>query len=413
MSHRLIGVSDVYYPAGRPEMERAVEIANRLSKNHPGNVKIESERSRDYDDLGYSKDLAGDRISAVASVRQALALAQGIKQANPKAPGIDESIARFTVHLGNQLSRTGALREAETQLQQGVERYSGLAHQAETPDQVRNTANARWHLGRVQLMRGKLDEANKQYHEAGATVERLLKLDPENSMLAWDAASLSFDLGRAMALNGDLQEAPKRFQPAFARYALHLEDDSGPGLGVLHAWMANIYYQAGQYAQALSALHESIAALEAEPLYADARSGLSADNVMIGNTLIRLGRFSDARAAYDKAQAGVTLDGAIAGGDIPALYVFADAQSGMGDLTSAQALALPQPQRQEQIAVACAFYARSEQTWAQVLEPGLFSPSQFPSGDPQRVHARMAACRTGQQLPARDRVVQSGIMTTN
>lgn len=99
-------------------------------------------------------------------------------------------------------------------------------------------------------------------------------------------------------------------------------------------------------------------------------------------------------AAYDKAQAGVDLDAAVAGGDIPALYEIADVQSGMGDMLSAQAPALPQPRRQEQLALVCAFYARSEQTWARIPEPGLFSPSQFPSGDPQRVHERMAACRT-------------------
>jgi tetratricopeptide (TPR) repeat protein len=185
---------------------------------------------------------------------------------------------------------------------------------------------------------------------------------------------------------------------------LHLEDDSGPGLGVLHAWTAHIYYQTGQYPQALSALHESIAALESEPLYADARSGLSADNVMIGNTLLKLGRFSDARAAYQKAEAGVNLDGAVASGDIPALYAVADAQSGMGDLTSTEALGLRQPFRQEQLAVACTFYAQSEQTWARILEPGLFNPSQFPSGGPQRVHARTLACRTGQPLPSRANV---------
>jgi tRNA A-37 threonylcarbamoyl transferase component Bud32/tetratricopeptide (TPR) repeat protein len=388
MSHRLMGSSDVYYEKGWPEVERAVAITDELASMHTGNEKIELERCRAYDLLGYAQDLRGDRLLAVASVRKALTIARALQQQKP-----DSAVARLTVHLGDQLSRGGFLKEAESTLQEGVRQYAVLRQRSDALELTRNAAHAQMLLGRVNMLRGHIADAEANFGDAGATSARLLRLDPGNSMLTWDVISLSFERGRMLAVSGRATTMPPDFRPVVDQYARHLEDDSGPGIGLLQAWLAQVHYRSGHYAQALQALRESITGLQAEPLYADARSGLAADQVMIGDAQLKLRDFAAARAAYDKALASIDVRQAVARGDVPALYALADAQAGMGDLLSAQAAELTDTAQHSQYrARACAYYADSAHTWSNVAEPASYSPDQFPSGNPQSVQTRLAAC---------------------
>ena len=149
-------------------------------------------------------------------------------------------------------------------------------------------------------------------------------------MLMWDVVSLSFDEGRVLVLDGRPDEALPKIAPALARYALHLEDDSGPGYPLLEAWVALIHLRTGRYAEARAALNASIADFEAEPMFADARSGLAADHVMIGDLLVRQHDFAAARGEYDRVLHDGNVAEALRRGDIPMVYVLADAQSGDG-----------------------------------------------------------------------------------
>jgi len=83
-----------------------------------------------------------------------------------------------------------------------------------------------------------------------------------------------FERGRLQTVTGRGAGIQADFQPVLDQYARNLEDDSGPGIGVLQAWLAQGHYRAGRYAEALQALHESIRGLQAEPSYADERVGV-------------------------------------------------------------------------------------------------------------------------------------------
>lgn len=394
MSHRLMGASDVYYAKGWPEIERAVVIIDQLSGRHPGNDRIEQERARAYDMLGYSQDIRGERLRAVASVRQALALAQALQRKQPELKGIAESVARLTVHLGDQLSRSGSLLDAESTLQDGVRQYAALRGHSDTLELTRNAAHAQLLLGRVSLMRGHLAAAAANFSAATDGAARLLRLDPGNSMLTWDVISLSFERGRLQTVTGRGAGIPADFQPVLDQYARNLEDDSGPGIGVLQAWLAQGHYRAGRYAEALQALQESIKGLQGEPSYADERSGLAEDRRMIGDAQLRLRDYAAARAAYDAALGAANAQDAAARGDEAALYAVAGAQSGMGDLLMAQAGELKEAgARAQYLTRACGYYADSARTWSRISEPALYSPDQYPSGNAQAVQARLSDCR--------------------
>jgi len=399
--HRLMGASDVYYPSGPPEIARAVEILDQVAQRQPADTQVQLERSRAYDLLSYSQDISGERLKSVASARQALALVQALQQREPQLPNIGESIATFTVHLGVQLSHVGALRESESMVKEGVRQYAQLRRQVDTPQLARNGAHAQMLLSRVNSLRAHLAEADAALSQAADTEARLLQQDRGNSMLMWDVVTVTFEQGRVLALSGRTEAALPKLAPALQRYALNLEDDSGPGLGVLKAWVAHIHLRAARTAEARRALDESIASFKTEPMYSDARSGLAADQVMLGELLVREHDFAGARAAYGEVLTAASVPDIVARGDVPALYPIADAQSGMGDLLTAQAGTLTDPaQRARALAEGCEYYAASERTWSQIREPALCSPSLFPAGNPQAVHARLAACQAARK-PAR------------
>jgi non-specific serine/threonine protein kinase/serine/threonine-protein kinase len=404
MSHRLMGASDVYYPGGPPEIARAVALLDQLSARHPANSRLEMERCSTYDLLAYSQDIAGERIQSVASAQQALALAQALQKNEPGLAHLGERVAAFTVHLGTEQARTGSLQAAEATLLQGVKRYAALRQADDkAPELARNGAHAQMLLGQVNVLRGHLADADANFRQAAATVDHLLQLDPGNSMLKWDSVSLQFEQGRVLALNGHDQEALARAAPALARYAEPQEDDSGPGIGVLEAWNARLYLHAGRFAEARSALDRSITAIQNDPPYADARDGLAADQVMLGDLLTRQHDYPRARAAYDQVLAQTHPDDALAHGDVSELYTVADAQSGLGDLLMVQATATRNAEaRSHYAAEACQRYADSERTWGRVAEPGLFSPDQYPGGSPQAVRTRLSGCVTPPRPPAGD-----------
>jgi eukaryotic-like serine/threonine-protein kinase len=401
MSHRMMGASDIYYPGGRPQIERAVQITTQLERTHKGDARLEAERCREYDLLGYSLDLGGDRLGAVASIREALRLAQALQQADASSERA-ETVARITVHLGGQLRHVGALQEAEATLAAGVQQYDSLQQSGKTLELTRNTAHARMLLGQSNMLRGHLAEAERNFTDASATVVRLLQQDPGNAMLTWDVVSLAFDQGRLLCISGHAERAPASFQPVLDQYAKDTEDDSGPGAGLVHAWVAQVHQQAGRYAEAVRELHASIDGLKAGPAYADGRTGLAADQVMIGDMLLRLRDYAGAQAAYQEVLSGANVPEALTHGDMATLYAVAGAQAGTGDVLTALARGRPDAQgRAQQLLQACTYYSASDKTWSQIHEPGLYSPDEYPSASPQALRARLAACHRPHAVAAR------------
>ena len=298
------------------------------------------------------------------------------------------------MHLATTLSRSGSLRKAESTLRDGVRQYAALHGHTDTLQLTRNAAHAQMLLGRVSLMRGHVPDAAANFATAADGAARLLRLDPGNSMLTWDVVSLSFERGRMQTVAGRVAGAAADFQPVLDQYARDTEDDSGPGVGVLQAWLAQGHYRAGRYAEALQALHESIRGLQGGPSYADGRSGLAEDQRMIGDAQLRLRDYAAARAAYDAALGSANVQDAVARGDEAALYAVAGAQSGLGDLLTAQAGELKDAgTRAQYLSRACGYYADSARTWSRITEPALYSPDQYPSGSPQTVQARLSDCR--------------------
>jgi eukaryotic-like serine/threonine-protein kinase len=407
MLHRMLGLSDIYYPGGRPEIDKAISITDRLMQTDGTNLKVRGERALEYQLLGYSQDFAGDRAQAVESIRQFLAIEQEILRSNPDDPHIRQGAAKAMIELGNQLAHAGFLEEAERQAEAGTEAYKALekppqVKEGTRPDIIRELAKSQIVLGQISLMRGDVTAAETNFNLAHEAVAHLARLDPENLQLQWDVVSVEFEQARLLALSGRARDASAHIQPGIRMYDRKLEDDSGPGLGLLYAWLGEIQFAAHNYAEALRSYQKSAEFIEKDAQYDDARCGIAADYVRMGDVLIKLNRWQDAAAAYKKALQKADLAFSLAHKDVPALYPIADAHAGMGDLAVAMASKSRDPnQRAGYRNDACSSYQQSVDTWHQIAQPARFSPSHFPTGDPRSVSKRLAECTAKSQSASR------------
>ena len=295
----------------------------------------------------------------------------------------------------------GSIDEARRQATAALAAQRALLAQDRRPLVVRNAARAQQYLGAIRALQGELAAAEHDFDEAHESIARLARLDPENISLQWDAVNLDFEKGRLLILSGRYAEAPARLQPALALYAKQPEDDSGPGLGLLHAWLGEMHFALRNYPEALRAYQKSADVIGKDAQYDDARCGVAADYARIGDALLRLNRLEEAGRAYARALAAANEPFSLAHGDVPALYPIAAAQAGIGDL--AMALAHRSPGRTERVrhlAEACASYQQSIDTWRRIGQPALFSPSQFPAAGPRGLGDRLATCRAAVQRGA-------------
>ena len=171
---------------------------------------------------------------------------------------------------------------------------------------------------------------------------------------------------------------------------------------MLQAWLAQGHYRAGRYAEALQALHESIRGLQGGPSYADGRSGLAEDQRMIGDAQLRLRDYAAARAAYDAALGSANVQDAVARGDEAALYAVAGAQSGLGDLLTAQAGELKDAGTRAQ------YLSRGAATTPTVRAPGAGSPSLRSTARTSTQRQPADGAGAAQRLPPAGRGARAG-----
>jgi non-specific serine/threonine protein kinase/serine/threonine-protein kinase len=386
--------ADLYYPEGRPEIDKAIVITERLMKADGKNVEVRRERAREYVLLGYSQGIVGDRIQSVDSLRRGLALLQDIQSSDPGTAGIGDSIAEALVQLGPALAATGALDEAQRQGEAGVRAYRALVTPGAGPDLIRLLSRSQDRLAWINLMRNDIRVARHNFDLIRSTIAPLAKVDPKNSVLQLDMINLMFEEGRLDILSGRPTEGAARIAQAIDQFEKMKTEEEIISVGTLWSWLGEAQIQSHQYAEALRTLMRSVESLEKEPKYADGRCGIATGYARIGDVYLKLNRQQEAGDAYRKAIATADLSFALLHKDTPALYPIAIATAGMGDLSMAQASGTRDPKDRSRLwKEACKSYQGSLDIWHQIPQPALFSPSQYPADTPRRAGDGLARCQ--------------------
>ena len=348
MIHRQKGYSDIYYPAGRPEIEKALALTDRLMRTDGANSKVRIERAIELQMLGDSLDIWGEREQSASMLRQSLDLVQAVARQDPGYNDIHARLAKTHVKLGFQLALTANVDEGQKEIQTGIEQYAKLLEQGGRPDVIRDQAQSRYRLGFVQALRGDFESAEKNFKLSREVEAPLAKADPQNMMLRMDLMSADFEPLRILILKGRFREAEPALARLIAAYeGLNSEENSGPGTEVLYQWLGEAQFGGGKFEAALKSFKKSLENLAADAGNDDAICGIMTAYVRTGDVLARLGRTADAEAAYRSALSEFDADLAIKHADLPALLVLAAAHVSLGNLRFASAFAAHDPAEQK------------------------------------------------------------------
>ncbi len=377
--------ADLYYPEGRPEIDKAIAITEQLMRTDGKNIEVRRERAREYVLLGYSQGIVGDRVQSVDSLRQGLTLLQGIKSSDPGTAKINDSIAEALVQLGPALAATGNLDEAQQQGEAGMEAYQSMVKPGVSPDLIRLLARSRDRLAWVYIMRNNPRAARQNFDLMRSAIAPLAQVDPKNSVLQLDMINLTFEEGRLDIVTGRPAEGAAKIQQAIDQFEKMKTEEEIISVGTLWSWLGEAQFQTRNYGAALQSLKKAAESLEKEPKYADGRCGIATCYARIGDIYAKLNREQEAADAYRKAISTADLSFALSHKDTPAFYPLAIADAGLGDLSTAQAGKTRDPKERARMwKEACTSYQNGSDAWSQIPHPALFSPSQYPADNPRR-----------------------------
>jgi tetratricopeptide (TPR) repeat protein len=399
MAYRRRAFTDIYERNGRQEIDQALAISAPLMQTDGARPEVRSERSLELQILASVEDATGERLKAIDTFRQYLDLRRGISRSNPETKGIHRSVAHATIELAYQLGRFGNRDEAMQLFDQGIAQYEALVKEGANPDTIRDLAASELRRGQVNLMRADPAAAIVDFHHARDSTARLLKLDPKNEMLQSDVCGFDHDEGRALVVSGMVSQGLVLLQRSLQCFhGLHLEADTGPGTGAMEAWIAEAQARSHNLPEALKHYQTAAAALAADiDKYDDARCDLAMVETKIANTLLHMGKLSEASEHYAKAVDLAGLPLSLEHMDIPALYAAADAHSGLGNLAAAKAQKTQGPAARSALEnIARRAYADSLNVWKQIPSPSPITPNGYLVGEPLQL-LLAAAARLGVQ----------------
>jgi tetratricopeptide (TPR) repeat protein len=284
------------------------------------------------------------------------------------------------VQLGFQLAHTAALEEGQKQIEAGVSEYVDLVQKGARPDTVRDLAQSRLRLGLVQAVRGDFDGARKTFELARNALAPLAKTDPQNMTFRVDVLSIDFEFARLLVLERRFRDAETAIAVVIAAFeALHEEEDSGPGMGVMYAWLGEAQFGAGKLDQALRSLQKSAQLLESDMQYSDGICGIITDYVRIGDVLVKLERRSEAETAFRTAFARSDPALAAKRADLSALAPIAAAHAEIAHLRFSFASTARDPAQRDRLqAQACEEYHQAHEVNQLIPVAWTFNPGNFP-----------------------------------
>ncbi len=396
-AYRRRAFTDIYERSGRQEIDQALAITDPLMKTDGAKPEVRNERSVELQILGAIQDAIGDRLLAIDTDRQYLELRRDIRRTNPEYKGIQRSVAHAMVEMGFQMGRFGDRVEARRLLDQGIADFEQLASTTHNTDMIRDLAASQVRRGMIKLLDGEIAPAIADLRRARETTAKLTRRDPENKMLQSDMCGFDWEDGRVLVFTGKAADGSRKLQAALKCFRdLHLEADTGPGVGLMESWIAEAQTRLHNLPEALKHYRSAETALKVDlGKYDDARCDLAMVEVKIAGTLAKLGKAREAADEYQKAIETADLPFSTQHSDVPSIYAAAEAYAGLGNLITNQARAEKNPTVQSKRSTeALQDYQQSLSLWKKIPYPARITGSGYLVGTSNEVADRLAMLRT-------------------
>ena len=401
--HRILSVmySRAGQPGAREQVDQAMAITGRLLKTDGANPKVRNERALEYGALAGFQDQTG----ALESLRQELALKEGLLKSNPDYPNLRPGIANVRVRVGDELAQLGSRQEGLQFNQSGLELYETLAADRTDARSTRELAITLKGRGNILMADGRNAEALQCFHRALDILEPMAKAEPDNVLLRSDVREIWYDTGRALVSAGKSAEGLALFERAIQQWERdpnHSSKDIREALAFNLLWKGEALLRMGNPTAALASDREGIAEFEAAAGKAAPTSvELAVSHIKTGAALVKMGKRPEAGTEYRKAVAILEPLTAAQPPDLPALYAAADAYFGMGELSKTEAersAAAPDQQRTRWME-ARDWYRKSAEAWRRIPNPAVIAANGFACGNPKDVARMISICDAALQEP--------------
>jgi len=408
--HRLMTFGVLPGGDARQQIDQALAITERLLKVDGKNPKVVNERAIEIGVLAGMQEGSGDLVSAAESYRQGLAIQEELLKTSPGYPRLRPHLAMGEVVLSDELARLGSRKEALQASQAGIGIYEAVIKDDKTDARsTRELAVSLEKRGDIELMDGDAAAALREYRRSLSIKQPMAKADPQNSMLRLDVVGSSLLMGRVLVFSGRYAKGSGMLKKAIPALEGERRGDPGNkdiphGLALSYIWQGEISARTGNPRAAAEDFRKAIATLEGTNDLEDAntQAELAASYTKVASSLMKSGDLQGATAACKKALD--IIQPLASPRDPPALYVSADAYYIMGEITRAMAVRSALDQQHQHWIEAHGWYQKSRDTWRQIPNPGMVSPSGYPCGAPHEVANAIAIC---------DRALRSGSARAN
>ena len=282
--------------------QAAIATAESLVAARPAELRFRRQLASAHYMVGSHYREIGDMSRALASYERATPLFQAVYDASPGDVEANRNIALCHKRLGAILVERKS-PEAIGHLRKAVALdEERLARKPDAPQERRDVSVSSIQLGYGLLKAGEAHAALVLYRRALALREGLVRDDPTNAQAPHDLALALWWIASAETSNGNwdaalasLQRAMPLAKPLRERDDLRARITSG---------LADAHEGAGHLAEALrlrkQALEERRALLVSQPRMKGIRRTVVQDEIALGGTLGRLGRWQEARQAYEE-----------------------------------------------------------------------------------------------------------------
>jgi non-specific serine/threonine protein kinase/serine/threonine-protein kinase len=406
--HRLLSAIASDSAEQHSQIEKALAITEQLVQVDGSNPKVLNERSIELTVLGAQQDFDGDFPSAVQSMRQALALKEVVRQIQPDYRRISQGIAMNTQQLANELSVSGARKEALETSDTAIADYEAILEKDKNDARSRrDLASALGLHGGMQMAEADYKAALGSYRRALTIVEELEKQDPENVLYMSDVAGFNAGIGQALVALGQLEPGLAMIDKSAHLFEGESERDPGSAgyLASVYGWKGEGLLRAGRTSDAIAAYRKAISMLEAPanaPSDVPGKCQHAALYTKLGEAFARAGIASEAELAFQKAlkiAEPVHKTGTV---NPRASYVLADTYFDLGEAArkSAEQSHSDPSSAHELWQIARDWYSKTQATWREIPNPGAVNLQGFPCGNPKSVNAALAKSEAALRSPA-------------
>jgi len=312
LAHSEYWVGYVYWLQGDLDaalgpMERYLEVAEALVARDPENRTWQLERAYAETNLGRILEARGDLEGSLEHYRKTLEIERELLAEEPDDVELRFSLAFAHNSVGLVLEKMGRLEETLEHYRADLEIKRSLVED--------DPSNMAWreyltfshnYLGNVLEVMGELEPAREHFREAVELSEQLVEHDPANNAWRRHLGIHLSRMGKIHLAQGSAAAALEhfdRFAETMAELVARDPENSNwrRDLGLSHRYRAEVLLTQGRPEEALSEIQRSLGLLEGDDTDRQTLRRRGESEVTRGEVLEGLGRFEEARAAWQRA----------------------------------------------------------------------------------------------------------------